>query len=101
MGKSKQYLSTDAIMALDTLDELALHWAMMQPYYSNKQYSNKVDITIPIDMGTNKKIRFPGDIGNCSVPIQATNDAGDGLRSMGLRGTTLRLATGDPRTFEN
>ena len=48
-------------------------------------------------MGTNKKIRFTGAIGEIgSVPgFQATNDANDGLRSMGLRGTTLRFATGD------
>ena len=49
-----------------------------------------------INMGTDKNIQFSGGIGEIgSVPgFQATNDASSGLRSLGMRGTSLRFATG-------
>ena len=49
-----------------------------------------------INMGTDKNIQFSGGIGEIgSVPgFQATNDASSGLRSMGMRASTLRFATG-------
>lgn len=121
MGKSKQLATmlTDAPAALDTLDELAAALgddanfattvtnsiatkANSADVYTKTETDTslltKLDVSNPaIDMGTNKKIRFTGGIGEIgSVPgFQATNDANDGLRSMGLRGTTLRFATGD------
>ena len=127
MGKSKQLATmlTDAPAALDTLDELAAALGddanfattvtnsiatkanSADVYTKTNVYTKtetdtslltKLDVSNPaIDMGTNKKIRFTGSIGEIgSVPgFQATNDANDGLRSMGLRGTTLRFATGD------
>lgn len=102
MGKSKQLATilSDAPAALDTLDELAAALGDDANFATTVTTSiaTKLPITDPaIDMGTNKKIRFTGAIGEIgSVPgFQATNDANDGLRSMGLRGTTLRFATGD------
>ena len=116
---------TDAPAALDTLDELAAALGAdanfattvtnsiatkansADVYTKTNVYTKtetdtslltKLDVSNPaIDMGTNKKIRFTGAIVEIgSVPgFQATNDANDGLRSMGLRGTTLRFATGD------
>jgi len=49
-----------------------------------------------INLGTDKNIQFSGGIGEIgSVPgFQATNDASSGLRSMGMRASTLRFATG-------
>lgn len=49
-----------------------------------------------INLGTDKNIQYSGGIGEIgSVPgFQATNDASSGLRSMGMRATTLRFATG-------
>ena len=102
MGKSKQLATmlSDAPAALDTLDELAAALGDDANFATTvtNSIATKLPITDPaIDMGTNKKIRFTGAIGEIgSVPgFQATNDANDGLRSMGLRGTTLRFATGD------
>ena len=102
MGKSKQLATmlSDAPAALDTLDELAAALGDDANFATTvtNSIATKLPITDPaIDMGTNKKIRFTGSIGEIdSVPgFQATNDANDGLRSMGLRGTTLRFATGD------
>ena len=101
MGKSKQIATmlTDAPAALDTLDELAAALGDDANFATTvtNSIATKLDITDPaIDMGTNKKIRFTGNIGEIgSVPgFQATNDANDGLRSMGMRATSLRFATG-------
>ena len=98
MGKSKQIATmlTDAPAALDTLDELAAALGDDANFATTvtNSIATKLDISNPvIDMGTNKKIEFSGSIGEVgSVPgFQARNDAGSGLRSMGLRGTTLRL----------
>tara|TARA_B100002019_G_scaffold10972_1_gene8800 strand:+ start:32 stop:1159 length:1128 start_codon:yes stop_codon:yes gene_type:complete len=101
MGKSKQIATmlTDAPAALDTLDELAAALGDDANFATTvtNSIATKLDISNPvIDMGTNKKIEFIGNIGEIgSVPgFQARNDAGTGLRSMGLRGTSLRFATG-------
>ena len=101
MGKSKQIATmlTDAPAALDTLDELAAALGDDANFATTvtNSIATKLDISNPvIDMGTNKKIEFSGNIGEVgSVPgFQARNDAGSGLRSMGLRGTSLRFATG-------
>ena len=101
MGKSKQIATmlTDAPAALDTLDELAAALGDDANFATTvtNSLATKLPITDPaIDMGTNKKIRFSGNIGEIgSVPgFQATNDANDGLRSMGMRASTLRFATG-------
>ena len=101
MGKSKQLATmlSDAPAALDTLDELAAALGDDANFATTvtNSIATKLDITDPvIDMGTNKKIEFSGNIGEVgSVPgFQARNDAGSGLRSMGLRGTSLRFATG-------
>ena len=101
MGKSKQIATmlTDAPAALDTLDELAAALGDDANFATTvtNSIATKLDISNPvIDMGTNKKIEFSGSIGEVgSVPgFQARNDAGSGLRSMGLRGTSLRFATG-------
>ena len=101
MGKSKQIATmlTDAPAALDTLDELAAALGDDANFATTvtNSIATKLDITNPsIDMGTNKKIRFTGAIGEIgSVPgFQATNDANDGLRSMGMRASSLRFATG-------
>ena len=49
-----------------------------------------------INLGTDKNIQYSGNIGEIgSVPgFQSTNDASSGLRSLGMRGTSLRFATG-------
>ena len=101
MGKSKQIATmlTGAPVALDTLDELAAALGDDANFATTvtNSLATKLDITDPaIDMGTNKKIRFTGNIGEIgSVPgFQATNDANDGLRSMGMRASSLRFATG-------
>ena len=101
MGKSKQLATmlSDAPAALDTLDELAAALGDDANFATTvtNSIATKLDISNPvIDMGTNKKIEFSGSIGEVgSVPgFQARNDAGSGLRSMGLRGTSLRFATG-------
>lgn len=50
-----------------------------------------------INMGTDKNIQFSGDMGGMPggvTGLHATNDASSGLRSMGMRATTLRFATG-------
>ena len=49
-----------------------------------------------INLGTDKNIQYSGVIGEIgSVPgFQSTNDASSGLRSLGMRGTSLRFATG-------
>jgi len=102
MGKSKQIATmlTDAPAALDTLDELAAALGDDANFATTvtNSIATKLDISNPvIDMGTNKKIEFSGNIGEVgSVPgFQARNDAGSGLRSMGLRASSLRFATGD------
>jgi len=54
------------------------------------------DNAVDIRTGTDKRISFAGNIGEIGsvAGFQASNDAGSGLRSMGMRGTTLRFATG-------
>jgi len=101
MGKSKQLATilSDAPAALDTLDELAAALGDDANFATTvtNSIATKLDISNPsIDMGTNKKIRFAGNIGEIgSVPgFQATNDANDGLRSMGMRASSIRFATG-------
>ena len=68
MGKSKQLATmlTDAPAALDTLDELAAALGDDANFATTvtNSIATKLPITDPaIDMGTNKKIRFTGNIG--------------------------------------
>lgn len=49
-----------------------------------------------INLGTDKNIRFQGDIGEIGsvAGFQAVNDAGSSLGSFGIRATDIRFATG-------
>ena len=67
----------------------------------NAQFTGDVlftggDNAVDIRTGTDKRISFSGNIGEIGsvAGFQGLNDAGSGLRSMGMRGSTLRFATG-------
>ena len=65
-------------------------------YHNNVKKLETTTSGVAIHEDTNKVVRFTGSIGEIGnvTGFQASNTAGDALTDLGMRGTTLRFATG-------
>ena len=68
----------------------------VQLYYDNSKKLETTTSGVAIHEDTNKVVRFTGSIGEIGnvTGFQGSNTAGDALTDLGMRGTTLRFATG-------
>ena len=81
------------------LGENYIHCAMnnaVSLYYDNSKKLETTSSGVAIHEDTDKVVRFTGAIGEIGdvTGFQGSNTAGDALTDLGMRGTTLRFATG-------